>query len=105
VTPESFTFIESAIILAIVVLGGMGSQLGVILAAIVMILLPELMREFSEYRMLMFGALMVLMMIWRPQACCPCNVHTWSCAMSREILQVSGLSMRFGGLLAVNGVA
>jgi len=41
VTPESFTFIESAIILAIVVLGGMGSQLGVILAAIVMILLPE----------------------------------------------------------------
>ena len=59
------------IILAIVVLGGMGSQLGVILAAIVMILLPELMREFSEYRMLMFGALMVLMMIWRPQGLLP----------------------------------
>ena len=71
VTPESFTFIESAIILAIVVLGGMGSQLGVILVAIVMILLPELMREFSEYRMLMFGALMVLMMIWRPQGLLP----------------------------------
>jgi branched-chain amino acid transport system permease protein len=43
----------------------------VILAAIVMILLPELMREFSEYRMLMFGALMVLMMIWRPQGLLP----------------------------------
>lgn len=71
ITPESFTFIESAIILAIVVLGGMGSQLGVILAAIVMILLPELMREFSDYRMLMFGALMVLMMIWRPQGFLP----------------------------------
>ncbi|MBW5414973.1 MULTISPECIES: high-affinity branched-chain amino acid ABC transporter permease LivM [Pseudomonas] len=71
VSPESFTFIESAIILAIVVLGGMGSQLGVILAAIVMILLPELMREFSEYRMLMFGAMMVLMMIWRPQGLLP----------------------------------
>ena len=71
VTPESFTFIESAIILAIVVLGGMGSQLGIILAAIVMILLPELMREFSEYRMLMFGALMVFMMIWRPQGLLP----------------------------------
>jgi branched-chain amino acid transport system permease protein len=71
VTPESFTFIESAIILAIVVLGGMGSQLGVILAAIVMILLPELMREFSDYRMLMFGAMMVLMMIWRPQGFLP----------------------------------
>ncbi|WP_434458224.1 high-affinity branched-chain amino acid ABC transporter permease LivM [Stutzerimonas urumqiensis] len=71
VSPESFTFIESAIILAIVVLGGMGSQLGVILAATVMILLPELMREFSEYRMLMFGALMVVMMIWRPQGLLP----------------------------------
>lgn len=71
VTPESFTFIESAIILAIVVLGGMGSQLGVILAAIVMIMLPEMMREFSEYRMLMFGAMMVLMMIWRPQGFLP----------------------------------
>ncbi|MCJ1885316.1 high-affinity branched-chain amino acid ABC transporter permease LivM [Pseudomonas sp. LA21] len=71
VTPESFTFIESATILAIVVLGGLGSQLGVILAAVVMILLPELMREFSEYRMLMFGAIMVLMMIWRPQGLLP----------------------------------
>jgi branched-chain amino acid transport system permease protein len=71
VTPESFTFIESAIILAIVVLGGMGSQLGVILAAVVLILVPELMRDFSEYRMLMFGALMVLMMIWRPQGLLP----------------------------------
>ena len=71
VTPGSFTFIESAIILAIVVLGGMGSQLGIILAAVVMILLPELMRDFSEYRMLMFGALMVVMMIWRPQGLLP----------------------------------
>ena len=44
---------------------------GVILAAIVMILLPEMMREFSEYRMLMFGAMMVLMMIWRPQGLLP----------------------------------
>ncbi|MNC71805.1 leucine/isoleucine/valine transporter permease subunit [compost metagenome] len=49
----------------------MGSQLGVILAAVVMILLPELAREFNEYRMLMFGALMVLMMIWRPQGLLP----------------------------------
>jgi branched-chain amino acid transport system permease protein len=71
ITPESFGFIESAIILAIVVLGGMGSQLGIILAAVVMILLPELMREFSEYRMLIFGALMVLMMVWRPQGLLP----------------------------------
>ncbi|WP_086480273.1 high-affinity branched-chain amino acid ABC transporter permease LivM [Oceanospirillum sanctuarii] len=71
ISPESFTFIESAIILAIVVLGGMGSQLGVILAAIAMTVLPELAREFDEYRMLLFGLMMVLMMIWRPQGLLP----------------------------------
>jgi branched-chain amino acid transport system permease protein len=71
ISPESFIFIESAIILAIVVLGGMGSQIGVILAAVVMTILPELAREFSEYRMLLFGLLMVLMMRWRPQGLVP----------------------------------
>ena len=71
ISPNSFIFIESAIILAIVVLGGMGSQLGVILAAIIMTILPELAREFSEYRMLMFGLLMVIMMRWRPEGLIP----------------------------------
>jgi len=71
VNPESFTFIESALILAIVVLGGMGSQFGVILAAILVTVLPELAREFAEYRMLLFGLSMVLMMMWRPQGLLP----------------------------------
>ncbi len=71
ISPESFTFIESAIILAIVVLGGMGSQMGVVLAAVVMTVLPEFAREFQEYRMLMFGLLMVLMMVWRPEGLMP----------------------------------
>ncbi|SAI06158.1 high-affinity branched-chain amino acid transport system permease [Bordetella ansorpii] len=71
VNPESFTFIESALILAIVVLGGMGSQVGVILAAILLTVLPELAREFAEYRMLVFGLVMVLMMMWRPQGLLP----------------------------------
>jgi branched-chain amino acid transport system permease protein len=67
ISPESFTFIESATILAIVVLGGMGSQVGVVLAATVLILLPELGREFEQYRMLLFGAAMVMIMVWRPR--------------------------------------
>ena len=71
INPESFTFIESAMVLAIVVLGGMGSQLGVMLAAIAITALPELAREFDEYRMLAFGLVMVLMMIWRPQGLLP----------------------------------
>ena len=65
--PNSFTFMESAIVLSIVVLGGMGSILGVIIAALVLILMPEYLRAFSDYRMLAFGAVMVLMMIFRPQ--------------------------------------
>ena len=66
ISPESFTFTESAVILAIVVLGGSGSQFGVVLAACVLVLLPELGRNFSEYRMLLFGAAMMAIMVWRP---------------------------------------
>ncbi|MGM3173766.1 high-affinity branched-chain amino acid ABC transporter permease LivM [Dickeya lacustris] len=71
VSPESFTFVESAFVLAIVVLGGMGSQFAVILAAILLVVSRELMRDLNEYSMLVLGALMVLMMIWRPQGLLP----------------------------------
>ena len=67
ISPESFTFIESAIILAIVVLGGMGSQIGVVLAAVLLIGLPEWFRELGNYRMLAFGLAMVLIMVYRPR--------------------------------------
>jgi branched-chain amino acid transport system permease protein len=80
ISPESFTFIESATVLSIVVLGGMGSQIGVAIAAIVMIGGTEILRELdflkeifgstfdpSQYRMLLFGLAMVLIMIWRPR--------------------------------------
>ena len=67
ISPESFTFQESALVLAIVVLGGMGSQLGVALAALTMIGGFELFRGLEQYRMLVFGIAMVLLMIWRPR--------------------------------------
>lgn len=67
ISPESFTFIESAVILAIVVLGGMGSQIGVVVASVVLIGGTELLRELEEYRMLAFGAAMVAIMVWRPR--------------------------------------
>ncbi|MGH6893208.1 MAG: high-affinity branched-chain amino acid ABC transporter permease LivM [Dongiaceae bacterium] len=66
VSPESFVFLESAVILAIVVLGGLGSQIGIVLAAVVLIGLPEFFRQLQDYRMLAFGIGMVLIMIWRP---------------------------------------
>jgi branched-chain amino acid transport system permease protein len=67
INPASFTFLESAIILSIVVLGGMGSIVGVIIGALILILLPEYLRALSEYRMLAFGAILVAMMVFRPQ--------------------------------------
>ena len=80
ISPESFTFIESAIILAIVVLGGLGSQIGVVIASIIMIGGMEMLRnlgfltelfgpEFDpvQYRMLIFGLAMVLIMVWKPR--------------------------------------
>jgi branched-chain amino acid transport system permease protein len=67
ISPESFVFMESAIILAIVVLGGMGSQIGVALAALAMIGGIELFRDAAEYRMLIFGIAMVVIMLWRPR--------------------------------------
>jgi len=80
ISPESFTFIESAIILAIVVLGGLGSQIGVVIAAIVMIGGTEALRNLGfltyifgpgfdpvQYRMLLFGLAMVIIMVWKPR--------------------------------------
>jgi branched-chain amino acid transport system permease protein len=67
ISPESFVFMESALVLAIVVLGGMGSQLGVAIAALAMIGGFELFRNFEQFRMLVFGAAMVGIMVWRPR--------------------------------------
>ncbi len=67
VSPESFTFFESVLILCMVVLGGMGSIPGIILGAFLLITLPEIFRGFQDYRMLAFGMALLLMMVFRPQ--------------------------------------
>jgi branched-chain amino acid transport system permease protein len=71
VSPESFTFIESAMVLAMVVLGGMGSIPGVILGTVALIALPEVFRGFELYRMFVFGGVMAIMMIFRPKGLWP----------------------------------
>ncbi len=71
VSPGSFTFIESAMVLAMVVLGGMGSVPGIVLGALALIALPEVFRDFEQYRMLVFGAAMALMMLFRPAGLIP----------------------------------
>jgi len=71
VGPESFSFLESAMVLAMVVLGGMGSIPGVILGVLALVALPEVFREFELYRMLVFGGVMTLMMLIRPAGIWP----------------------------------
>ena len=66
VSPESFGFLESVAVTAIVVLGGMGSQLGIVLAAVLYVGLSEWFRPLAEYRMIVFGLAMILIMRFRP---------------------------------------
>ena len=66
VSPESFSFMESALLFAIVLLGGLGSIPGVILGAAVVVVFPEVFRQFATYRLLFFGLALMLMMIFRP---------------------------------------
>lgn len=67
INPESFTFTESILVLSMVILGGLGSVQGAITGAAVLVVLPEILREIKDYRMLSLGAGLVLLMIFRPQ--------------------------------------
>jgi len=67
VTPDQYIFLESAFLLAAIVLGGMGTIVGVLVGAVILKLLPEKLRFFADYRLLLFGLLLVLMMRFRPE--------------------------------------
>lgn len=73
IAPNSFEFLYSALILMAVVLGGMGSTPGVIIGALFVSLAPEVLREFSEWRFLLFGVLLVVAMVFRPRGIWPAN--------------------------------
>ena len=71
VSPESFTFWESLIIVLVVVVGGPGNPLGALLGATMLILLPELLRAYADYRLLLYGLALVLVILARPQGILP----------------------------------
>ncbi|HEX3003156.1 MAG TPA: branched-chain amino acid ABC transporter permease [Angustibacter sp.] len=75
VSPQSFTFLQSALVLMAVVLGGMGSNPGVIVGAVVISVLPEVLRGAADYRFFVFGVLLIAMMIFRPQGIWPHRVR------------------------------
>ena len=71
VTPDQYVFLESAFLLAAIVLGGMGTVLGVLVGATLLKLMPEKLRFVNEYRLLIFGLLLILMMRFRPEGLIP----------------------------------
>ena len=75
VSPESFILLESITILAMVVLGGMGSIPGVVLGAIILVVVPEVLREYAQYRLTIFGLGLTLMMLVRPEGLWPVRVR------------------------------
>jgi branched-chain amino acid transport system permease protein len=77
--PNSFDLLKSIYVLCLIIVGGIGSLPGVVVGALILIGLPELLREFAEYRMLMYGALLVVMMLARPEGFVP------SAIMKREL--------------------
>ena len=132
IAPESFSFWESVLMFAVVILGGAGSIPGVLVGSFLIIGLPELFRGFADARMLIFGAAMILMMIFRnqgivPGACAgPIRSRGWprrrvalpgqrpsrwlprACSLQRrrdEPPEIRSLTKRFGGLVAVKNVS
>jgi branched-chain amino acid transport system permease protein len=85
ISPDSFTFMESATVLAIVVLGGAGSQLGVVLAACVMIGVPAMLQSLQIYRMLIFGAALVVIMVVKPRGFISTRRPTVALRKAKEI--------------------
>jgi branched-chain amino acid transport system permease protein len=128
VAPESFTGWESLIVLIIVVLGGMGSIPGVVLGAVVMVAMPEVLRDFADYRMLILGVVLVLMSLFRPKGLWPAGPHKTAALAAAgfsghpsslaypaaaaampdyaapPLLEVDNISKRFGGVAAVSEV-
>ena len=84
ISPESFSFWESVIMFTIVILGGSGSIPGVLLGAFLIVGLPELFREFANARMLIFGAAMIVMMIFRTQGLIPSRPRRYLLSQPHE---------------------
>ena len=76
VFPNSFTVFVSINVLSLIIVGGIASNPGIVVGAIVLIGMPELLREFSDFRFLLYGALLILMMIKRPQGLIPSKIVT-----------------------------
>jgi branched-chain amino acid transport system permease protein len=85
--PASFNLLISINVLVLIIVGGMGSVPGVFIGALVLVALPELLREFSDFRLLIYGMVLVMMMLKRPEG-------LWPTAIARREMRVEGRSGR-----------
>ena len=128
INPSSFTFVLSSQILILIIIGGLGSLGGVLIGSIIVVGLPEVLRTLQQSRFLIFAALLVVIMLFRPQGLWP-QVRTRQApyvglrdelergeasrafrlepavAEGLVLLRVEGLSKRFGGVTAVDDVS
>jgi branched-chain amino acid transport system permease protein len=88
--PHSFRLEVSIYVLCLIIVGGMGSLPGVIVGALFIMGLPELLREFAEYRMLMYGALLIVMMLARPEGLWPSEVRRRELRAAEESAPIGG---------------
>jgi branched-chain amino acid transport system permease protein len=92
VFPTSFSLFISINVLVMIIVGGMGSIPGVYVGALVLVGLPEVLREFDDYRLLIYGALLVFMMLRRPEGLWPATLTKRELHRSRSVPTVTGAS-------------
>lgn len=119
IAPDNFTFLHSVMLVSMVILGGADNVAGVVLGALVLTVVPEKFRAFQDYRLLLYGVVLVLMLHLRPQGLLPRVIRTYACVPARPngvrqrttpvaantLLSAEGLTIRFGGLTAVDHVS
>jgi branched-chain amino acid transport system permease protein len=103
VSYESFRFLESVTLLAAVILGGMGTIPGAVLGASILFVLPEKLREFSDYRLLLFGIALILIMRFRPQGLVPDRHRRAELAPEAEPVTAPISSTEGGGAVKAGG--
>ena len=104
ISPSSFTFWESVVVFAVVILSG-GSQIGVLLGTFLIVALPEMFRDFASARMLVFGLAMMIMMVVRPQGLLPPSPRRYDVRRLLRLLSLPTVTKISGGLTAVNDVS
>ena len=106
IAPQGFGFDKSIEIVVMVILGGMGNTVGVIIAAILLTVLGEWLRQFGDFRMILYSLLIILLMILRPQGLFRLNAaRGQGLSMAAPLLELDHCTLRFGGLTAVGDLS